>query len=88
MRVCTYQTNTVYRAVRDLAYQHGLSAEELSEHWMAHAANGSRELTEESCDEWGSKLSVLGGDKGRSGGRRREQQQVVERRIKHELTDL
>ena len=50
--------------------QHGLTPEELCDHWVAHAANGSRELTEASCEEWGSRLGVGGG----KGGRKREQQ--------------
>ena len=70
--------------MRDLAVQHGLTAEELSEHWVAHAANGSRELTEASCDEWATKLAV---SKGKGGVVRRSQDQR-KLHTKQDLADL
>lgn len=71
--------------MRDLAVQHGLSAEELSESWVAHAANGSRELTETSCDEWATKLAV-----GKGKGGSKKQLLLSERKVhtKNDLAEL
>lgn len=48
----------VTHIVRDLAVEHGLTAAELCEEWMAHAAIDSRELTDVSCEAWAIKLGI------------------------------
>ena len=51
--------------MHDLAVQYELTAAELSEDWMAYAAqHGSRELTDRSCDEWAAILAVQHKTKG------------------------
>jgi DNA polymerase alpha subunit B len=71
--------------LRDLAVQHGLTADELSEHWVAYAANGSRELTETSCDEWSIKLAA-----SKKGGVGKKHGQLSERKVytKNDIAEL
>ena len=71
--------------MRDLAVQYGLTADELSEHWVAYAANGLRELTEGSCDEWSIKLAA-----SKKGGAGKKHGQLSERKVytKNDIAEL
>ena len=63
-----------------------MTAEELSEEWVAYASNGSRELTEASCDEWGTRLAASKGKRGVG----KKQLTVAERKVhtKNDLVEL
>lgn len=51
--------------LRDLAVQCELTAAELCEEWVAFSTQlGSRDLTDESCDEWAAKLTISNKAKG------------------------
>ena len=70
---CSTHTHTV----RDLAAQHGLSAGEITEDWVAYSTQHmSCDLTEASCDKWAAQLSV----RSKTAGTVAKRQAVTKRR--------